>query len=78
MQSDKNLGTCPWRELAHGDDEEWNVARPQIAGWDASPDGRAVLGIVATGSATPAHWFNNLEANSQATASEMGGPALRH
>ncbi len=64
--------------LVHGDDEEWNVARPQIAGWDASPDGRAVLGMVATGSATPAHWLNNLEANTQATASEMGGPALRH
>ena len=64
--------------LVHGDDEQWAVARPQIAGWDASPDGRAVLGMVATGSATPAHWLNNLEANTQATASEMGGPALRH
>jgi hypothetical protein len=68
----------PGSVLVHGDDEEWRVARPQVSGWDASPDGRAVLGMVATGSATPAHWLNNLEANTQATASEMGGPALRH
>jgi hypothetical protein len=64
--------------LVHGDDEVWTVNRPQIAGWDASPDGKAVLGMVATGSGTPAHWLNSIDANTQATASEMGGPALRH
>ena len=64
--------------LVHGEDEQWSVNRPSIAGWDASPDGKAVLGMVATGTGTPAHWLNNLEANTQATASEMGGPALRH
>jgi hypothetical protein len=63
--------------LVHGDDEVWAVARPQIAGWDASPDGKAVLDMVATGTGTPSHWLNNLESNTQATATEMGGPALR-
>ncbi|CAA9292671.1 MAG: hypothetical protein AVDCRST_MAG26-4219 [uncultured Chloroflexia bacterium] len=65
--------------LVHGDDESWTVNRPQIAGWDASPDGKALVGMIGAGSATPSHWLNSLESGStQATAAEMGGPALRH
>ncbi len=65
--------------LVHGDDEEWKVNRPQVAGWDASPDGKAIVRMIGAGSATPAHWLNSLETGStQATAAEMGGPALRH
>jgi len=65
--------------LVHGDDETWTVNRPQIAGWDASPDGKALVGMIGAGSATPAHWLNSIEVGStQATAAEMGGPALRH
>ncbi len=36
-----------------------------------------MLAMVATGTGTPSHWLNNLESNTQATATEMGGPALR-
>lgn len=65
--------------LVHGDDEEWKVNRPQVSGWDASPDGKAIVGMIGAGSATPAHWLNSLETGStQATAAEMGGPAIRH
>ena len=65
--------------LVHGDDEEWKVNRPQIAGWDASPDGKAVISMIGAGTATPAHWLNSIESGStQATAVEMGGPAFRH
>lgn len=64
--------------LVHGDDEEWTVNRPQIAGWDASPDGKAIISMIGAGTATPSHWLNDLDANTQATAAEMGGPALRH
>jgi hypothetical protein len=64
--------------LMHGDDEEWNVARPSIAGWDASPDGKTFIGMIGSGSNTPAHWLNSIEVNTQARASRMDGPSLRH
>lgn len=64
--------------LVHGDDEEWKVNRPQVAGWDAAPDGKALLAMIGTGTSTPSHWLNDFDGNTRATAAEMGGPALRH
>jgi hypothetical protein len=63
--------------LFHSDNETWKPINPQINASDASPDGRALRLMIATGALLPEHYLGEGGNANRATAAEMGLPAIK-
>ena len=68
----------PGSILITDENEEWRTVQPELQGWDAANDGKAIRLMVAAGAGVPLHFLSEGESATRATAAEMGNPTLRH
>ena len=63
--------------LFHSDNETWKAVTPDVGAAGASPDGRAIRLMIATGALLPEHYLGEGGNANRATAAEMGLPAIK-
>jgi len=68
----------PGSILITDENEEWKTVQPELQGWDAANDGKAIRLMVAVGAGVPLHFLSEGESATKATAAEMGDPTFRH
>ena len=68
----------PGSIIVSDENEEWQALTARLGGSDASNDGKALRLLIAAGAGLPLHFLSEGESATKATASEMGGPTLRH
>lgn len=68
----------PGTIIVHDDGEEWEMKSPNLHGYDADTDLRALRQMIAAGSGQPPHWHGDGGDVNRATAQAMNDPAIRH
>lgn len=68
----------PGSIIVHDDGESWEMKTPQLHGYDAETDLRALRQMISAGSGQPPHWHGDGMDVNRATALAMNDPAVRH
>lgn len=68
----------PGSIVVHDDGETWEMKSPNLHGYDAETDLRALRQMISAGSGQPPHWHGDGMDVNRATALAMNDPAVRH
>lgn len=68
----------PGTIIVHDDGETWDMKSPNLHGFNADMDLRALRQMISAGSGQPPHWHGDGMDVNRATAVAMNDPAVRH